>query len=63
MNDLKEFDLQANINESDGQDMTPYAITTYSPTTKPCIVTEIVTMLSAASSQLTTNPGFTESEC
>lgn len=63
MDDFKDFDLQANINENNDEDMSTYFITTYTPTTKPCVVTEIITMLSAASSALTTNPGYTESEC
>ena len=63
MDELKDFDLQANINDGDGQTLEPYMVTTYSPTTKPCLVTEIITMISAASTQLTTNPGYTESEC
>ena len=62
MSNLDEFDLDPVVNKSDnGNDgISPQS---YSLTTKPCLVTDIITVLSQVSTSISTNPGYTESKC
>ena len=64
MTNLNEFDLDPVVNQDDNGDdgISPKSQFSFA-TTKPCIVTDIITVLSQVSTSLSNNPGYTESNC
>ena len=62
MPNLDEFDLDPVVstaeNGNDGNSPQSYSVTT-----KPCLVTDVISVLSQVSTSLSTNPGYTESKC
>ncbi|WP_318002269.1 hypothetical protein [Faecalibacillus intestinalis] len=62
MPNLDEFDLDPVVstaeNGNDGNSPKSYSVTT-----KPCLVTDVISELSQESTSLSTNPGYTESKC
>ena len=62
MANLDEFDLDP-IVKSDENGNDGISPQSYSATSKPCLVTDVITILSQVSTTMTTDPGYTESSC